>query len=194
MSLFLGPIHHLMWNKIQFQHNLNQYLLADCVALSIEVSEKYGNLSTLPLEEQIDTGNIHGWLQEKVNLVENSYAHTVLALLKNESRTLDELKNTVEEFGHRHAIADKEAVREVYEALMALLLDGMPCDHVNEVVSETEEVLTWRRNRCVHGQFWDKDAALYYELRSALLQGLLSASNWSITATTSDHYRLERIK
>ena len=71
MSLFLGKIHYWLFNKIQWFEGLEREVIAlaeksslDVETLKKEITAKYGEMTpNKPLEEMIDTSNIHGWLQ-----------------------------------------------------------------------------------------------------------------------------------
>ena len=82
MSLFLGKIHYWLFNKIIWFEGLEEELVKvaeksglDVKAIKKEINEKYGErLPNKPLEEMIDTSNIHGWLQDKINAAEGRTA------------------------------------------------------------------------------------------------------------------------
>lgn len=71
MSLFLGKIHYWLFGKIQWFEGLEQEVLEFAKSKNLPVEEwtkevygKYGYpTEDRPLEEIIDTENIHGWLQ-----------------------------------------------------------------------------------------------------------------------------------
>ena len=64
MSKNLGPIHYLMYEKINFQDEITDFLM-DGDFSQIE----YKPVSKMPLEEILDQENIHGFLQEKIDIV-----------------------------------------------------------------------------------------------------------------------------
>lgn len=78
MSLFLGKIHYWLFNKIVWFEDLEEEIInlakkegLDVEVLSTEINNRYGEkLPKLPLEEMIDTSNIHGWLQDKIHSAE----------------------------------------------------------------------------------------------------------------------------
>lgn len=41
-----------------------------------------------------------------------------------------------------------------YKLLSDSLLDGMPCDHANVLITESDEEVIWKRNTCVHNNYW----------------------------------------
>lgn len=79
MSMFLGPIHHWLYNKIITQEKMVQVVLAFNEAenlvenLEEQLKETCGELHQGALEDMIDVSNIHGWLQHQVNIVEERF-------------------------------------------------------------------------------------------------------------------------
>ena len=68
MSLFLGPVHFWLYDKIK-----NQEALTSSIAEHFDKGAEYTK-QLLPLEEGIDEGNIHGWLQSQITDAETRYA------------------------------------------------------------------------------------------------------------------------
>ncbi|HKM35519.1 MAG TPA: hypothetical protein VJY54_12400 [Lachnospiraceae bacterium] len=82
MSFTLGPIHTWLFNKIRFQDLLQRTILRDYekdkdTTLSCQLDRRFGVLEEGELKDIIEEGNIHGWLQERVSLVENRFAFMV---------------------------------------------------------------------------------------------------------------------
>lgn len=116
MSKTLGPIHYLMYEKIKFQDEITDFLM-DGDFSQIE----YEPVSTKPLEEILDQENIHGYLQEKIDIVESRLAKA-LRLCKNPSEKLFKLGK---ECGSNK---DFSSFEQIFTDLNTYLLDGMPCD------------------------------------------------------------------
>ena len=116
MSKTLGPIHYLMYEKIKFQDKITDFLL-DGDFSQIE----YEPVSTKPLEEILDQENIHGYLQEKIDIVESRLAKA-LSLCKNPSEKLFKLG---QKCGKGKDFSNFE---EIFTDINTYLLDGMPCD------------------------------------------------------------------
>lgn len=116
MSKTLGPIHYLMYEKIKFQDKITDFLM-DGDFSQIE----YGPVPKRPLEEILDQENIHGFLQEKIDIVESRLAKA-LSLCKNPSEKLFKLG---QECGKGKDFSNFE---EIFTDLNKYLLDGMPCD------------------------------------------------------------------
>lgn len=181
MSAFLGPIHYWLYNKIQIQQELVDEitLLGKDFGLEEELVQRYGESERRPLEEVIDQGNIHGWLQTCVSQVEYKLAYGIKRLLEEKPENLNEVEALFEQKGEEKALIDNNNVSEVYKALSDNLLDGMPCDHAYSVLEENTERVIWKRNNCVHKPYWEKvggDINQYYMLREAFIRGLLKGT------------------
>ncbi|MDF2485458.1 MAG: hypothetical protein K0R46_1626 [Herbinix sp.] len=202
MSAFLGPIHYWLYNKISLQQAIvddlcqlgNQYGLA----LKAEADNLYGEFANKPLEEMIDQGNIHGWLQERVSQVEYKYAYVVTKLVNTIPDSLHTLKSTLYRAGNDqaqalHQSATKPTAGEMFKLITDQLLDGMPCDHANRLFPQNDTDATWTRNLCVHTPYWtelDGDINLYYELREAWLMGFLKEYDYNFEKVDDTTYRI----
>ena len=205
MSAFLGPIHHWLYNKVKIQNEMAERILNECVgeenreSYENEILVKIGEFSVKPLEEIIDEINIHGWLQDKVSYVERKISIVVTNLLKDESdaaeKILDCMNNMGEEMGNQ--LSDITSPEAVYKILNDLLVDGMPCDHINQLTSKEEDKVEWLQTRCIHSQYWDEvkgDVANYYAIRNAFVTGLLSHTPIRYRAGSDGHYVLVKEK
>ena len=182
MSAFLGPIHFWLYNKIQIQ----QEILEEILSLSYNIipglkeglDTKYGVSETKPLEEVIDQGNIHGWLQSSITQVEYKLANCVTYIIKNNPDMLIKIKSIFETKGEeKSSLIGTSNAAEAYKVISDCLLDGMPCDHANSVLEENEEKVIWKRNTCVHMKYWeevDGNINIYYSLREAFIKGSLN--------------------
>lgn len=203
MSAFLGPIHYWLYNKIQLQQAIVDeiYLLGEQNGLSLkeECETRYGAFENKPLEEMIDHGNIHGWLQERVSQVEYKYAYCVKSLLANNPDALNQLTSILTAKGQelgRSLKPTNPGATEIFKAISDNLLDGMPCDHANRILNQSENEVTWIRSVCVHSQYWDEiggDIKIYYELRDAWMNGFVRELDFSFEKTDSTTYRIVKI-
>ncbi|MBD7912357.1 hypothetical protein [Clostridium cibarium] len=194
MSLFLGKIHYWLFNKIVWFENLEEVIIdlakeegLDTESLKKVIVGKYGERTpNLPLEEMIDTSNIHGWLQGKIHSAEGRMAAWTTELLKNG----DEVKAKLEDIYIKQGIKAAEELREnggaietapdIFNAINDYILDGMPCDRVNEVVESDENKVSWVRTLCVHKDIWDQeqgDVNFFYHLRSLWVKSFVSKVN-----------------
>ena len=86
MSAILGPIHHWLFRKIKIQNDLTNAVIAAAkekelnVALLADIDEKFGSLPEGDLGNIIDPTNIHGWLQDKIAIVERRLAYVTKTL------------------------------------------------------------------------------------------------------------------
>ena len=199
MSAFLGPIHTWLYNKILLQNAMTDAIAAYAEekgwakGLSEKLASRYGTLETGNLEDNINTDNIHGWLQERVSLVENRLAYAVTTLLEEDSTRLDEIKQAVKEFGKNHSASGSLSVKQAYDHLENTLLNGMPCDRVNQLVKEEPDLLAYRQAVEIHQPYWDMihgDVNNYYELREALIQGMFEGSSVQFDHTGNQEYEL----
>lgn len=194
MSLFLGKIHYWLFNKILWFEKLEGEIInlaksegLDIEKLRQEINIKYGEPTpNLPLEEMIDTGNIHGWLQEKINSAEGRMAAWTKKVLDNNKEVSFKLEELYASQGIKAAneVKDKgteiaNAV-EIFNSINDYILDGMPCDRVNEIIKSEEDLVEWQRTVCVHEHIWSKedvDVNFFYELRSLWIKAFVNEVN-----------------
>lgn len=199
MSAFLGPIHIWLYNKIKFQEEMTDAILQaaeekGCAeGLREKAKNRYGILPSGNLEDFIETSNIHGWLQEKVSLVENRLAYVVTVLLKDNPDHLNEFLEAVYALGEKHSAGRNLTVSKAYEALENTLLNGMPCDRVNALIEESEKKLIFKQTTEIHADYWNLiqgDVNHYYILRHSLMKGMLSESGLEFTVNENHVYEL----
>lgn len=95
MSAFLGPIHYWLYRKIQLQESLTEAMLSsissedDRTALENKLNTVYGIVERRPLEQVIDNGNIHGWLQSQIGIAEKRFAAAVTEILHNDTTQIE---------------------------------------------------------------------------------------------------------
>ena len=201
MSAFLGPIHFWLYNKIKIQNEIVEETL-DYATNSLnnnmrdDLYNKFGDGDLKPLDQVIDVTNIHGWLQERVNQVEKKLAYTVTELTKNNPENFQIIKDIFKSKGAEVSTLEKDSsLDEIYKAINDTLLDGMPCDRANSVVSQEDNEIIWKRNVCVHQQYWDDvqgDINDFYTLRDEFIEGLLSVTDVKyvkLNETTSRIYK-----
>ncbi len=191
MSKFLGPIHFWLYHKIQLQEGMtdaivkygkenNWNVLADSA-----LSEDVKPVEMPQLDTVIDGGNIHGWLQARIGAAEDRSARLVTAILDEDASRLDDLKKAAKAFGEANK-AEVHDAQEAYQLLNDSLLDGMPCDNVNQLTEKSEDRVCWSRVQDMHAgsyQVLGKDDAPYYALREAMVSGMLEGSGYKY----SDH-------
>lgn len=190
MSKMIGPIHHWLYRKIEFQEEWTQRLLK-CLpekqneilaALDREAPTRVGE----PLEEVIDPINIHGSLQQWIEISEARFAAAVESLL-SEGMPLEKIKEESYLIGTENPIKEDD-VMAVYRAFMDRFLDGMPCDHANRILMESDDEIRWERTIDLHCAYWHEGfEGVYDELREALAQGMLKDRSVKLTP-----YRLRK--
>lgn len=204
MSAFLGPIHYWLYNKIVLQDKMTDDVFA--------LNEKNGYVSDLenktasvcgviekkPLEEMIDESNIHGWLQGKICTAESRFAYAVTQILNANQDAISELKEVLFQLGIK--IADEmgetfDSAEQIYQKLNDILLDGMPCDHINQLVSKSMDEVVYHRAICIHENFWHKASGkveVYYVLRTRFIEGFLQESAFSYFADVEGNYHITK--
>ncbi|MCE5221266.1 MAG: hypothetical protein LLF98_08365 [Clostridium sp.] len=181
MSAFLGPIHFWLYNKIQIQQDIVEEILRLSEdlqpGLREELDTKYGVSETKSLEKVIDEGNIHGWLQNQIAIIECKLAYSVTLLKEKNPDIITKIESIFKKKGKEKSESiNTDNAAEAYKVINDSLLDGMPCDHANTVIEESEEKVVWRRSICVHKNYWEEvggDINIYYSLREEFIKGML---------------------
>ncbi|WP_238882397.1 hypothetical protein [Clostridium sp. YIM B02551] len=191
MSLFLGKIHYWLFNKITWFEGIEEeiqnmlenkgYKVDEWIA---EIYNKYGEpTEKKPLEDMIDTSNIHGWLQEKITSAESRQAALITKGVKEIGESfLESVKEIYIEKGKKNAEEylnegnSIESPAEAFTAVNNFILDGMPCDRVNEIVENSEEHIVWQSTMDIHGQYWNivgGNVNSFYELRDEWIKAFV---------------------
>ena len=68
MSRFLGKIHYIMFDKINYVDEITRKM-SELLDENVDLK----NIERGALEDLIDTDNIHGWLQVRVGIVEDNF-------------------------------------------------------------------------------------------------------------------------
>lgn len=196
MSLFLGPIHQWLYNKIIFQEDLTDALVdvADASGwpdATKELLDECHSYDRRPLEEAVDVDNIHGSLQARIADAESRYAKLVQTLASKDASRIQILSQAAYNFGKHYALQEGTKPDEAFGYLNNTLLDGMPCDNVNELVNKDDKGISWKRNIDIHAQHWDnEDDELYYVLRASLVKGMLEDSGLKYSEDESGMYTI----
>lgn len=194
MSLFLGKIHYWLFNKIVWFENLEREVikLAETADIDVEkvkneIENKYGEmLPDVPLEEMIDTGNIHGWLQGKIHSAEGRMAAWTRAIIVNDVNNIVKIQNIYITQGIKAANEVKEEGSDfsipagIYSKINDYILDGMPCDRVDEIIQNNENEVRWKKRICVHKEIWEReniDVNQFYNLRDLWIKAFVNTLN-----------------
>lgn len=182
MSLNLGPIHTWLWEKVLFTNSYTEFILDNLNndELKNSINLKFEEISQRPLDQQIDFSNIHGWLQNQINLVENRFAYLIYLLKNNFWFDIKELETISFNFGLSYMISDINNLEDFYNYLNTLFLDGMPCDHVNIIIENESNSLIYKQTADIHSQYFETfnlDIRIYYLMKNKVISGIISQSN-----------------
>ena len=194
MSLFLGKIHYWLFIIIRWFENLEENIIdlaksegLDAENIRKDIESKYGKkLPNKPLEELIDTSNIHNWLQGQIHSAERRNAAWTKLLIEANEENFKKLEEIYKEQGivAANEVKDEgklvDTPNEIFNAMNDYILDGMPCDRVNEVILNEENKITWQVRIDVHKDIWDKvgcDVNYFYNLRNAWIKSFVSNLN-----------------
>jgi len=193
MSLFLGKIHYWLFNKVLWFEGLEGEIIKlakdkgiDVEKLEAEINSKYGvKTPNKNLEDIIDTSNIHGWLQGKIHSAEGRMAAWTKVILENNQDYILDMRKVYENQGVNAANEAKESLENInaetiFNSMNDYILDGMPCDRVNEVIDSSEESIMWKRRVCVHKNIWENEGILvdvFYELREHWINAFVNTMN-----------------
>lgn len=182
MSAFLGPVHFMLYNKIQRLVALTDNLLyifesGSSSELSDSLQKQFGENERGSLDEVIDKTAIHNWLNNQVNIAESRFAFVVKYFVEHGegNRLLDELYKDGEDAGLN--CGDVITVQGLFQEINMYLLDGMPCDGGVIVQNNDEDEVVWDVNTEVHSLFSKVsglDLDYFFELRDKWLQGFFS--------------------
>lgn len=176
MSAFLAPIHFWMYDKILIAQELTFKLEEKFLNKEEreEVESLFPGLYSKDLEEVIDQSNIHGWLHTAVSNVEIRFAYIVKTLL-DRGISLEEIKKVAFEYGKSFPEQEVSSLKDAYELLMDILLDGLPCDISISVTREEENELEFVLYNDIHKQYFNEfnlEVSLYHEIREAFVNGI----------------------
>jgi hypothetical protein len=176
MSAFLAPIHFWMYDKILIAQELTFKLEEKFLNKEEreEVESLFPGLYSKDLEEVIDQSNIHGWLHTAVSNVEIRFAYIVKTLL-DRGISLEEIKKVAFEYGKSFPEQEVSSLKDAYELLMDILLDGLPCDVSISVTREEENELEFILYNDIHKQYFNEfnlEVSLYHEIREAFVNGI----------------------
>lgn len=193
MSLFLGKIHYWLFNKVLWFEGLEGEIIKlakdkgiDVEKLEAEINSKYGvKTPNKNLEDMIDTSNIHGWLQGKIHSAEGRMAAWTKVILENNQDYILDMRKVYENQGVNAANEAKESLENInaetiFNSMNDYILDGMPCDRVNEVIDSSEESIMWKRRVCAHKNIWENEGILvdvFYELREHWINAFVNTMN-----------------
>lgn len=211
MSLFLGKIHYWLFKKITWFENLEEkiYEFASDKGFKTdeikkEIYSKFGEpTEKKPLEEIIDSTNIHGWLQGRINSAEGRQAALITIILNENAEYKNDLielfKKQGEGAGSEYKNIDvPNSPMEMFNALNEYILEGMPCDRVNEVTENNEDEIVWETTQCLHSVHYEAvsgDVKNFYDLREEWIKAFVNSLNseFAFEKLTSNTQRIKRV-
>lgn len=190
MSMFLGPIHYIMFNKIKIAAGRaaavisafeKKYPAEAGETVQAALPDGVVDFGDAPLEEILGDNPIHSFLQSLIDKVETSEASLVTALLY---RFPDEGKEILMEAFRSHgaetAVAQEaeSAGQGVENMLMQHYLEGMPCDQVSSYRTDGNGSTIVEHSDCLHKNKWESAGAPFEtmcELLDTWVEGFASA-------------------
>ena len=153
MSLFLGPIHYWLYNKIGNQERLTSTIAAKAKE-EAWITDADSYTKELPdLETAIDERNIHGWLQEQIIDAESRFASLVIEI-KKQGINLEELESIAFDFGKENLPDSKADATEIYRYFEDFFVNGMPCDGGDQIVEDSADRFTWVGDHRLQAGYW----------------------------------------
>lgn len=190
MSTFLGYIHYLMYDKIQFQETLTKALLplSNAPEAIKNTLQNLGEIEKGDLEDLIDTTNIHSWLQERVQIAESHLAYTVRQLIKENPSNSEKILKIMKQLGEDEGFSGN--AKEAYQYMTSKFLDGMPCDGALVLLKNSEKEILFQVAMDVHRSKYHELTPFYWEMRSAFMEGLLFTSSCTFYSLGEATYAL----
>ena len=68
----------------------------------------------------------------------------------------------------------------LFNSMNDYILDGMPCDRVDEIIQNNENEIRWKKRICVHKEIWareDVDVNQFYNLRDLWIKAFVNTLN-----------------
>ena len=187
-------MHYWLYNKILLQEELTRDIAEFALQNNWISENNYSYADGRPLEEIIDTRNIHGWLQERIHSTESRYAELVTLLLKDND-CLEQLKKTAFDFGKNHPVSENASPADAYRIYNDSFVNGMPCDGVNKVTEQENDRVLWEETIDVHSSYWESvggNVENYYILRAEAFKGMLDKTSLAFSELSPKHYRIGR--
>jgi hypothetical protein len=193
VSAFLGPIHFIMYERIQLVAARAQFVRQFAEA-KMAPSQKEEFASSLqnhwklpadgPLEELIGDTPIHAWLQQSME--ETIVAEAALfAALCDRPERISQIAGIMRDHGLRVGEAlltqDPEIAKNATRLLQLIdhtVLGSMPCDHVSDVIATSATSYIERRDLLFHSRLVEAggtDLDTWLTLQEAWMMGLVSA-------------------
>lgn len=173
MSLFLGPIHHWLYNKIQvaserslsIEDAFKQVFGNEAEPLIQKVDDKFPAFPVgLSLEDILGESPVHPFLQGVIKIVETREGTLVKLFVEKFGKKAKEVAyQAVGEEGQRVGEQAKNGIdsgklESIYKALYDNQLDGMPCDR-GAAAEFNGDAMIIRQTECLHRENWKEAGA-----------------------------------
>lgn len=184
MSAFLGHIHFWLYKKIRLLIEREQLILQEGEKRLDDLATELHNTATdlygapisadEKLEDIIDHGNIHGWLQgqiETASVREGTFIKDLLDCGGTDAEEAILAAFTTQ--GTACGTVAKEQVneihrpQEIYQIMQDYYLNGMPCDGGDDVLHDTDEAFSWEGSHKNQVTNWAKSGVNQDFLRLA---------------------------
>ncbi len=193
MSMFLGPIHYMMFGKIKNAADRSREIIktfnAKYPAETAEVvkaalPDGAVDFGTSTLDEILGDNPIHHFLQSLIDSVEVAEAALVTALLY---RFPDDGEKLLAKAFYEHgrktcekALGGKPATSPLgaFQQIMGTqYLEGMPCDQVSSFKMKGQNLLEVGHSDCLHRAKWEEAGAPTHTMCALLDQWALGCAN-----------------
>lgn len=198
MSMFLGPIHQWLYNKIQIgvgrataiEEAFKTTFGADAEQIISDVDDKYPAFPLgIELEDIIGDAPIHGFLSGLIKMVESREAGLISAFINKFGEKAGETAIAAsEEYGKKTGEEAKSSIAEgnneaLFKALYDRQLDGMPCDQGAQPLFENGKI-TIRQSECLHSINWQGAGApldIMCQVTGAWIKGFIKGASPSMS-------------
>lgn len=119
----------------------------------------------------------------------------MIRLLEDDPSRLAELQDAAYRMGSSHPLPEGATASEGFKALNDCLLDGMPCDQVNQVIEETPDHVTWKKRMDLHAPYWEDAGGSvknYDAIRSKLTEGIMNSSGLTYGTLEDDTFEIRQ--
>lgn len=193
MSLFLGPIHHWLYKKIEtgaarceaIENAFKNAFTDKADTLISDVDERYAAFPAgLALEDIIGDAPIHTFLQGLIKMVETREGAIVKSFVDcYGDQAKDVALRAATDFGKSigrevRGQVDGNSVESVFKALYDHQLDGMPCDQGARPEFKGNDLLI-RQSGCLHSGNWKEAGAplsIMCKITGAWIEGFLKSA------------------
>ncbi len=145
MSKQLGPVHYRMYEKIKEMDHKTELLLQDQGESLRLLNQKVEPVSKEALDVILDQENIHGWLSSKIDQVELRYAWAL-------AQSREPLKK-LEDYGKSLKLGAFSSPEELFQTLLDVTLDGMPCDGALAATTDGDGSLLLHMQKDTHEKY-----------------------------------------